>query len=826
MIKKAVLAALLLITIISVPAIFAEVAKGTPLHETNSDKVCGVELCSVAHMAKPEMPEGIIITPENDDPDAVYYFSDEPVELLFVQTANAGTFLQKDGRNILTLEVSPTTVWFSDRPHRITGFMQTDVFVAMWAEGTNSFAENPPNAALDILDGTEDADVFVIELHNPVYTPESETVQYDVILLEEATEGLTHYSKSTDAIIPSQFSHAALFIDDSELDSATTPLMIPGVSEFYGLDITTGISPENLVALSLFDFDNDDTIEVQIGDNNYLVPESLVIDVTDKYQMKSHVYSSIKELTDSLTASVGISYSSPAVDAEMDATYSQNSQTSESSYFATVDAFDRKYRLTAETGLEATDDFQNAVDALPSQYAGNQKEYFDFFSSFGTHFTDYVEYGGIMHYWSQESDTESMTAEEFSVSVSATVNEVVGGEVSATADVSTSSSESSSESDVNVSIKGSGGDSSYLGAYLTKRSSDSFDDWWASIDDNPGLMNIKYDEIYNLVTDHNKKTQLQNALSDYLRSDFGYQVLLTNKDNGFSTTILVGTNNFDTDDFTYPDSKSIEKGGLIVISDAVTGETVHQAEFHETDSSHSTISEFADVIKEYEKKGNSYLYFVGLFSDFDSSDQSKYTWFEKIGASAFTDLPIGKSNYYMLIGLSDTAEGYAQDKWLTAQIDSAGPDDFADTNCEFSGGITKTTDGFTAIGLPTISNCTVPSSQFVQSLEVFVSTKDHKHAGTSDKITLTLGGIDFVLPHDKKYLKKATDADFTIDTTGQDLKLSTITDITLSRQTGKDTWMFDEVKILADDVEILHKTNLDIRLEDDSRVWGPIKTTN
>jgi predicted transcriptional regulator len=192
-------------------------SEGTPLLATNSQKICGVQLCSTIGMNKPQPPQGQIIKPESDDPEQ------EGLSLLFIQTANSGTFIQKDGRNILTLvEISETTVWFSDRPHRATGYELTELFVAKWAEGEDSFEVDPPNAALEILDNTGDSDVIIIELTNPVYSSESEMIQFDVIILEEASDGLSHYSKNLDATIPSTFGKSALFIDNWLDDAVDT----------------------------------------------------------------------------------------------------------------------------------------------------------------------------------------------------------------------------------------------------------------------------------------------------------------------------------------------------------------------------------------------------------------------------------------------------------------------------------------------------------------------------------------------------------------------------------------------------------------------------
>ena len=173
---------------------------------TNSKKVCGDELCSTGQT--PIAPKGVTILPDsasNENPDA---------QMLFVQTAPSGTFEIKDGRQILTLnDISPTTIYFSDRPDRITGFLETELFFALWGEGENSFASNPPNAALELLDANDQSNIFILELTNPMFSPESEILQYDVIILEDTSDGLTQYDKRNDSTIPATFEHSVLFID-------------------------------------------------------------------------------------------------------------------------------------------------------------------------------------------------------------------------------------------------------------------------------------------------------------------------------------------------------------------------------------------------------------------------------------------------------------------------------------------------------------------------------------------------------------------------------------------------------------------------------------
>ncbi len=52
----------------------------------------------------------------------------------------------------LTLHAVPSVIWFTDRPERHAGHMRIEDFLASWDQGTGSFAADPPNADLSILD--------------------------------------------------------------------------------------------------------------------------------------------------------------------------------------------------------------------------------------------------------------------------------------------------------------------------------------------------------------------------------------------------------------------------------------------------------------------------------------------------------------------------------------------------------------------------------------------------------------------------------------------------------------------------------------------------
>jgi len=85
-------------------------------------------------------------------------------EFLFVQTAKNVAY--RDG--VLTLQdVSPVTVFFSDRPKRIVGNVRNDLFLQKWNEGSNSFKSDPPNAVLSIFNDKSQPTSAVVVLNNP-----------------------------------------------------------------------------------------------------------------------------------------------------------------------------------------------------------------------------------------------------------------------------------------------------------------------------------------------------------------------------------------------------------------------------------------------------------------------------------------------------------------------------------------------------------------------------------------------------------------------------------------------------------------------------------
>ena len=119
----------------------------------------------------------------------------EAEQSMFVQTANAIT---SDGTTLTLKEVTPSTLYFSDRPKRIVGHLTTVDFVDLWAEGDNSFEEDPPNAVLAFLEpGDEAPEDAVVVIQQPRL--ENGQLSYSIRILE--------------GTVPTQAGPVTLFID-------------------------------------------------------------------------------------------------------------------------------------------------------------------------------------------------------------------------------------------------------------------------------------------------------------------------------------------------------------------------------------------------------------------------------------------------------------------------------------------------------------------------------------------------------------------------------------------------------------------------------------
>ncbi len=114
--------------------------------------------------------------------------SSQQAELLFVQSAEAMSF---EGKTLTLKNVSPAVIFFSDRPQRIAGHIKLSSFMQAWNEGSDSFAEDPPNANLSTVN-RDSINNVVIELINPRVS--GDDLVYDIRVLEgevPATGGMS-----------------------------------------------------------------------------------------------------------------------------------------------------------------------------------------------------------------------------------------------------------------------------------------------------------------------------------------------------------------------------------------------------------------------------------------------------------------------------------------------------------------------------------------------------------------------------------------------------------------------------------------------------------
>ncbi|MCZ6701741.1 MAG: hypothetical protein O6940_01730 [Ignavibacteria bacterium] len=133
---------------------------------------------------------------------------DEIVEYLMVQNSED---VQVTSNSLTLIGISPTTIFFSDRPKRIVGHVYTEDVITIWSEGKDKLSKDPPNATLSIFGENEIVDL-VVELKNPKM--EEDKFTYDIILL--------------DGEIPDFGGRATLFIDP--VGMPLTPVSVAGVT--------------------------------------------------------------------------------------------------------------------------------------------------------------------------------------------------------------------------------------------------------------------------------------------------------------------------------------------------------------------------------------------------------------------------------------------------------------------------------------------------------------------------------------------------------------------------------------------------------------------
>jgi hypothetical protein len=132
---------------------------------------------------------------------------------LFVQTANAGQLSQNgDGTMALHLVGADSTIWFTDRPARMTGSEDTAALVQAWGVGPHSFAKEPPNAVMQAQQNGARHDLPA-ELTNPRFAAGG-TLDYTLRVLPQGP-GSDKTKGAVPPLAPGALGSATVFIDDA-----------------------------------------------------------------------------------------------------------------------------------------------------------------------------------------------------------------------------------------------------------------------------------------------------------------------------------------------------------------------------------------------------------------------------------------------------------------------------------------------------------------------------------------------------------------------------------------------------------------------------------
>lgn len=139
--------------------------------------------------------------------------------LLFIQ--NAGTTRLEPGENdvhTLTMtNVLAQTLYFADRPSRLTGTVTTETFAGTFSQIFRG-GESAPNATLigHVDSGTQEEEAIVVTLLSATYDSAESTLTYEFRLLSADEIGDRQFEQEPITALDAgrEYSEAHLFIDD------------------------------------------------------------------------------------------------------------------------------------------------------------------------------------------------------------------------------------------------------------------------------------------------------------------------------------------------------------------------------------------------------------------------------------------------------------------------------------------------------------------------------------------------------------------------------------------------------------------------------------
>ena len=123
--------------------------------------------------------------------------TESKAQYMFVQSSES---LKSDSKTLRLVNVSPQTIFFTDRPVRDAGHVTMPAYLKEWtaAAGANNFSKNPPNATLSVYEAGKGTNTLaVVEISDPVI---------------DGRDIVYHY-KVLEGKLPSTGGATALFID-------------------------------------------------------------------------------------------------------------------------------------------------------------------------------------------------------------------------------------------------------------------------------------------------------------------------------------------------------------------------------------------------------------------------------------------------------------------------------------------------------------------------------------------------------------------------------------------------------------------------------------
>lgn len=123
--------------------------------------------------------------------------ADDSPSFMFVQTSDT-IVVDPEAKTLRMVDISPHTLYFSDRPDRLAGHITLDAYLREWTDIPDDFNDDPPNATLSVYEPDQaESSLIVIEILNPVVDGDDLIYSYNI----------------TDGAMPLGGGASALFID-------------------------------------------------------------------------------------------------------------------------------------------------------------------------------------------------------------------------------------------------------------------------------------------------------------------------------------------------------------------------------------------------------------------------------------------------------------------------------------------------------------------------------------------------------------------------------------------------------------------------------------